>query len=109
MGIHHQIRSTILGAMMHDWTMIGVEFGWREGLLKIQFLDPTSRNVEVVCSDVSEFQMSRRMEWGKCVSVNRVERVEAQGCVELRIEIQSGDQILVRYRNDSGWPLEGIR
>ncbi|MBK9579205.1 MAG: hypothetical protein IPO40_19215 [Fibrobacteres bacterium] len=87
---------------MHDWTMIGMEFGWREGVMKLHFLDRTSQMVEVVCSDVSEFQMSRRLDWGESVSVNRVEMVEAKGSMKLRIEIQSGDQIILVCGNVVG-------
>ena len=82
---------------MHDWTLVKIDFDWRDARVTIELRDSTFTARTLIAEGVRELLVPKANEWGPSVSVNEVSESEAehgQGRC-LRIEMQSGDVIQI--------------
>jgi len=86
---------------MHDWTLLSVEFEWNEARITLNFRNPYSETVSVVAEGVTSLNMPKKDEWGRSVSVNRINgpTILTGGISQFAVEMQSGDVIEVLARS----------
>lgn len=82
---------------MHDWTLVKITYEWEKGgSCRIQLRDRESATRYIDARNVFKLLVPRDEEWGPSVSVNSVAGpVEHSEGQELKIEMQSGDTIVV--------------
>ncbi|MET3915651.1 hypothetical protein ABID97_002433 [Variovorax sp. OAS795] len=83
--------------LLHDWTLVRVDFEWKSGQVTIELEDSTLTRRVLVAEAVQELRVPKMNEWGPSVSVNEVTEGEASsghGKI-LNIEMQSGDVIRI--------------
>ena len=85
--------------MMHDWTLKSVKVDWsgRQIVISVSWAGKTA---EIIINDFSNVTVPRIEEWGPSVSINSVSEIEklSSGEICLKIEMQTGDTILVTGR-----------
>lgn len=83
--------------LLHDWTLLRVDFDWRPARVTIELEDSTLRRRLLIASGVRELRVPKMHEWGPSNSVNKISEVELPtgGGRCLQIEMQSGDVIRV--------------
>jgi len=82
---------------MHDWTLVSIQFEWKEGRVALSLRNTKSETVSVIADGVADLMIPRRNEWGSSVSVNCVSGPidHPGGLQKLDIEMQSGDVIQI--------------
>jgi hypothetical protein len=85
--------------MMHDWTLISINFDWANGTAQIEVKASSGRK-QVMAYDVSEIHIPRRFEWGPSKSINATTGPVTlpDGLVGLAIEMQSSDVIELKAK-----------
>ena len=83
--------------LLHDWTLLRVEFDWRPARVTIELEDLTFARQTLIAEGVQELRVPKMNEWGPSISVNKIVETDAptgQGrCLD--IEMQSGDVIRI--------------
>lgn len=83
--------------LLHDWTLLRVEFDWRLASVTIEFEDLTFARQTLIAEGVQELRVPKMNEWGPSISVNEIVEVDAPTgrgrCLD--IEMQSGDVIRI--------------
>ena len=83
---------------MHDWTFISIFVDWGGSLAILTFKNTQSKEVELRVNGLISLYIPRKNEWGESVSVNEVigpYKNDSKSCLEIEIEIQSGDKIKI--------------
>lgn len=82
---------------MHDWTVTSILMDWKSGSMEIHLVDDHLCERKIEATGVKEILISRALEWGYSASVNEIlmSGVSGTSCQELKIEVQSGDDIRV--------------
>lgn len=90
----------------HDWTLLEFRFQWNTGAAALKLRGPDSDEI-LSFEKVSRIVCSRELEWGYSVSIRKLSSVEILGGTEVRIEMQSGDEILFigKLNKGQGHPL----
>nr|WP_300311507.1 hypothetical protein [Halomonas sp.] len=81
--------------MMHDWTLLSINFEWEKGVTLINLRNPKSQEVSVVARGTKKLIIPRQEGWGPSVSINDTEGPFPleNGNLYFSLEIQSGDNI----------------
>lgn len=82
---------------MHDWILREIRFDWKAGRATLELEDSTFATRTVVAEGVSDLRVPRAYAWGPSVNVNEVSPIEVlpSGLRQLKIEMQSGDEIQI--------------
>jgi hypothetical protein len=83
---------------LHDATLVSIEVDWASGQARCLFevwIDGPA-TLAILVEGLRLARIPRDHPWGRSVSVNRTSLSERDGLVELGIEMQSGDEILLR-------------
>lgn len=84
---------------LHDATLQMIQLRWAEGTVRIDvayFKDGARCHAAVLGRDVSGVCCPRALPWGESKSINEVSVEELVGGSVLRIEMQSGDELIFR-------------
>lgn len=81
---------------MHDWIFLGLNFLWLEGTCILKFKDSASTERSIFSVGVRSLVVPKLEDWGESVCVNKIEGpIYENGFELIKIEMQSGDQIVV--------------
>lgn len=88
---------------MHDWTLIAMTFNWSEGAAVIELIDSQSQSKVLFATGVTGFAGRRDEPWGASVSILSCDGPEPidGGLSRLKIQIQSGDTLIIEARDFS--------
>jgi len=83
--------------LLHDWTLVRVDFEWQPARVTIELEDSTLTRRALVAEGVEELRVPKMNDWGPSVSINEVVEVEAPSGYGkiISIEMQSGDVIRI--------------
>ncbi len=86
---------------MHDYTLMNIDINWLNSYIKIFVKNYESKIIVINCKNFKKFDISKFEEWGKSNSINEItpNLVEEKICIELVIEMQSGDLINISAEN----------
>ena len=79
---------------MHDWTLIDASFDWEAAQVVMRFRTAAGLK-QLIASKTAELRIPQRLEWGRSASVNDAQLIADEHCPALRIEMQSGDAIIL--------------
>lgn len=83
--------------LLHDWTLLKIDFDWRPARVTIELEDLTFARQTLIAEGVQELRVPKMNEWGASISVNDIVELDAPTargrCLE--IEMQSGDVIRI--------------
>jgi hypothetical protein len=83
---------------LHDATLVDVRVDWQKGTASLEFATVWNGTVTLRAIGLRELRIAREEPWGPSVSVNASEFVPSAvpDGLDLRIEMQSGDDIRLR-------------
>jgi hypothetical protein len=82
---------------LHDAVLVSLDVKWSAGNVTLCFQSYDPPSFSIVAEDFDSLQCPRRCPWGTSIYVNEADLCQelAQGRKRLRIEMQSGDVIVV--------------
>ena len=89
---------------LHDATLEQIALDWAEGTSRVEFVyfhDGKRRRGAILCSGTTHLSCPRAFPWGRSQSINSVSVGEHDGRNTLRVEMQSGDELVVQAREFS--------
>ncbi|MEG0171097.1 MAG: hypothetical protein RSC45_08075 [Acinetobacter sp.] len=86
---------------MHDWLLLSIDVDWIQSNLKVHLKNTQSEDKILLAEEFTAFQLSRKNEWGKSVSINQIINFSTlkNGNSFIQIEIQSGDLLEIEAKN----------
>jgi len=83
--------------LLHDWTLLRINFDWYSARVMIELEDLTSVKQTLIAECVCELHVPKMNEWGPSISVNEIIEIDAPigQRRRLNIEMQSGDVIRI--------------
>ena len=76
----------------HDWTLLEFRVTWETGEIELRLRGPSSEE-QLRFQKVVMIECSRKLEWGYSASVGKISMSIVPEGNEVRIEMQSGDEI----------------
>ena len=84
---------------LHDATLRAIHLRWAEGTVQVDvicFRNGVRRHGRIVGRNVSSMECPRAFPWGESQTINEIEIGMTEERTNLRIEMQSGDQIVLQ-------------
>ena len=96
----------------HDATLERIILEWAEGTSRVEVVyshDGNRRRGALLCFGTTHLSCPRSFPWGRSQSINRVSVDDHEGRVTLRVEMQSGDELVVHACGFSiDWGVESL-
>lgn len=84
---------------MHDYRLDGITVDYEAGTALLFFKDPMGRDAELAVEGLLSVEMTREERWGKGTYVCYSNEADGENHTRvLEFELNSGDRIVVRYR-----------
>lgn len=82
---------------LHDATLRRIELDWKSGDFAAELTpSPGDTQLRIAGKGITSLSISRAFPWGPSISINKCYLHQSADGAELKIEMQSGDEIIVR-------------
>lgn len=83
---------------MHDYVFAGMSYSWTDKVARLTFRGPTSVDFDVEFTGVEYICIPHVSPWGDSCNINVYSEADCNGGLkEAKIEMQSGDEIVIKF------------